>query len=391
MKRGCAHVNARGTQCRRSALDGSDTCTVHAPGYVRPARELPPPEAMHGAEVTEPQRAACGDVHNEYEVCRVCDLGARAEAGCGDCLDPMCTGAPCKHASTASAVSPEANRPVAEGPVEAVDAASLALDARGVQLWRADWRQLAEVARKAGGVDALIVDAPYSATVHAGHGTMERHGTSTPPAYDGAERREIDYGHWTRDDVRAFVETWSPLVRGWFVAQADDELAIEWKRALCDAGRLAFPLIPCTERGATVRMAGEGPSSCTTFLVVARPRTADAMRAAFGLSYESHHVGPREKKPVIGGKPVWLMREIVRAYTRPGDLVCDPCAGAGTLGVACIAEGRRALLGDRDAAHVEIARKRLLSCPGEQRRLTLDVEAPAMVQAGFDLDDDSGA
>lgn len=261
--------------------------------------------------------------------------------------------------------------------------ATLAYEGRGVALYTSDWRALAEVARERGGVDALYADAPYSAAVHAGHGTMERHGTSTPPAYDGAERREIDYAHWTAADVREFVTAWSPLVRGWFCAQADDELAIEWKRALRDAGRLVFPLIPCTERGATVRMAGEGPSSCTTFLIVARPRTGDAMRAALALDYESHHVGPREVKPVIGGKPVWLMRQIVRAYSHPGDLVADPCAGAATTGVACIAEGRRALLGDRDEAHVAIAEKRLAACPGEQRRLALDVDAVRMEQTAL--------
>lgn len=263
----------------------------------------------------------------------------------------------------------EADDLTADDVAESV--ASLLLDERGCEVWRADWRQLAVRARDLGGVDALVVDAPYSAAVHAGHGTMERHGTSTPPAYDGASRREIDYSHWTPDDVRAFVSAWSPLVRGWFCAMADDELALAWKVALRDAGRLVFPLIPCTERGATVRMAGEGPSSCTTFLIVARPRTAEAMRAAVDLDYESHHVGPREKKPVIGGKPVWLARAIVRSYTRPGDLVADPCAGGGTTGLACIVEGRRALLGDVDAAHAAIAAERLRAMPAADRKGTL--------------------
>ena len=146
-----------------------------------------------------------------------------------------------------------------------------------------DHATLAAAMREAGLVaDALVVDAPYSADVHAGHGTMERHGTSTPPSYDGAARREIDYDAWTRDDVRHFVGLWSPVVRGWLASISDDELGAQWKAASKDAGRLAFPLIPCTERGATVRMAGDGPSSCTTFLSVARPRNREFL--AWGVA-----------------------------------------------------------------------------------------------------------
>ena len=45
----------------------------------------------------------------------------------------------------------------------------------------------------------------------------------------------------------------------------------------------------------------------------------------------------------IGGKPLQLMHAIVRDYTRPGDLVCDPCAGHGTTLRAAAAHGRRAI------------------------------------------------
>lgn len=34
----CSHRKPNGTQCRRSALDGSETCAQHAPGYVAPKR-----------------------------------------------------------------------------------------------------------------------------------------------------------------------------------------------------------------------------------------------------------------------------------------------------------------------------------------------------------------
>jgi len=61
----------------------------------------------------------------------------------------------------------------------------------------------------------------------------------------------------------------------------------------------------------------------------------------------------------MGGKPLRLMRAIVRDYTRPGDIVCDPCAGGGTTLLAALTEGRGAVGAEMDPAHYEIARKRL--------------------------------
>ena len=42
------------------------------------------------------------------------------------------------------------------------------------------------------------------------------------------------------------------------------------------------------------------------------------------------------------------MRAIVRDYSEPGDLVCDPCAGGGTTLLAAVIEGRRAIGAERD-------------------------------------------
>jgi len=61
----------------------------------------------------------------------------------------------------------------------------------------------------------------------------------------------------------------------------------------------------------------------------------------------------------MGGKPEWLMRAIVRDYTRPGDLVCDPCAGGATTLIAAALEGRRAIGAECDPKTYELACKRI--------------------------------
>ena len=37
------------------------------------------------------------------------------------------------------------------------------------------------------------------------------------------------------------------------------------------------------------------------------------------------------------------MRALARDYSRPGDLICDPCTGKGTTLLAAAVEGRRAI------------------------------------------------
>ena len=60
-------------------------------------------------------------------------------------------------------------------------------------------------------------------------------------------------------------------------------------------------------------------------------------------------------------KPLELMRWVIRHYTRPGDVVCDPFMGSGTTGVAALMEGRRFVGIELDASYFDIARKRIES------------------------------
>jgi hypothetical protein len=74
---------------------------------------------------------------------------------------------------------------------------------------------------------------------------------------------------------------------------------------------------------------------------------------------------PTAERPKVDGvahptvKPVDLMRWLVRLVTPPGGLVLDPFAGSGTTGEACIAEGFRALLIEREATYLPLIVARL--------------------------------
>ena len=70
-------------------------------------------------------------------------------------------------------------------------------------------------------------------------------------------------------------------------------------------------------------------------------------------------VPPERNMEVVGGKPLALMAAIVRDYSRPGDLVCDPFVGSGTTALAALSEGRRFVGSEQKPEHYEIARRRL--------------------------------
>lgn len=209
-----------------------------------------------------------------------------------------------------------------------------------VELRCGDWRNvLADVE-----CDALICDPPYGERTHEGNDDL--------PDYRSDLR---GYAHLTPDDVRAFVASWSPRCKSWMACMTSDDLVPVWRAAYADAGRFDFAPVPILQH--RVRMVGDGPGSGAVYLMVARPREARFM--GWG-SLPCWYMSEVERQPgVNGAKPVRLMRAIVRDYSKPGDLVCDPCAGSGTTLVAARIEGRRAIGAELDDYTWAAAQRRL--------------------------------
>lgn len=256
------------------------------------------------------------------------------------------------------------------------------------EVWLSDCLDPAHVAAVMGDrkADLLCVDAPYSEKTHKGHdagkvtsdrmtnfaksnlgapgnrGARARYAIALNARGQEFDRREIDYPPWAPADVSAFVGIWEPRTAGWIVSLTDHVLAAAWESELEAAGRQTFPPVPLVETGSRVRMAGDGPSNWTVWLVVARPRSREF--ASWGTLCGSYVVpGERrfngtptgEPTRVVGGKPLRAMQAIVRDYSRPGDLVVDPCAGGGTTLRAAIREGRRCIGLEKMPEHAQLS------------------------------------
>lgn len=194
--------------------------------------------------------------------------------------------------------------------------------------------------------DALITDPPYGERTHAG----QRHGRKDPRYSPDAclTGTGLPYAAWTPDDVDAFVAHWAPRTRGWLCAFTSHDLVPAYVSALERNKRYVFAPLACVQTGMNVRLAGDGPSSWTVWLVVSRPRTMRAWGTLPGAYVVGQDQDRKRGDGIVGGKPLDLMRAIVGDYSRPGDIVCDPCAGGATTLLAAAIEGRRAIGAEQD-------------------------------------------
>ena len=58
-------------------------------------------------------------------------------------------------------------------------------------------------------------------------------------------------------------------------------------------------------------------------------------------------------------KPLDLIETLISDFTDEGEIVCDPFAGSGTTGLACLRLGRRFIGWERDPQHHATAIRRL--------------------------------
>jgi site-specific DNA-methyltransferase (adenine-specific) len=217
-------------------------------------------------------------------------------------------------------------------------------------------------------VDAVITDPPYSARVHEGHddgaetANRPRRRKANGVLDTGRARRPLSYDSWSMVDVQEFVGAWAARNRGWFVCLSDSELCGTWRAAFKQHGLTGFAPVPLLLPGMTVRLCGDGPSSWAVYANVGRPKAL----AKWGTLPGGYHGPPHDRAggglfslSVVGAKPLWAMRALVRDYTRPGDLVCDPCAGGGTTLLAAAIEGRRSIGAECDPDTFAKAQRRL--------------------------------
>lgn len=210
----------------------------------------------------------------------------------------------------------------------------------------------------------IITDPPYSERTH------NRHDENSQKRSDGADARALGYSALTEAEALDLAGLFHNCP-GWIVWLTDAELAPAIRKSLGELGRTTFPPLPYFHAGRSVRLAGDGPSSWTDWIVVSRTKAL----SKWGTLRGGYVAGPGwDDKERMGGKPTRLMELIVSDYSRAGEVVCDPFMGAGTTGIACHRHGRDFIGIEIDEPSFDIACRRIEQA---QRQGDLFIEGAA--------------
>jgi site-specific DNA-methyltransferase (adenine-specific) len=210
-----------------------------------------------------------------------------------------------------------------------------------------------------GAVTHVITDPPYGARTHDG----QRSGRRDSAYADGwVASVGLGYDHLEPEQAKALAAQFSRVATKWNLVMTSHDLFSAWEAGFTG---YTFAPLPIVLKGMNVRLAGDGPSSWCVWLTVNR-RTGVKDGTKPGAYVGSPGDGPSRATNIVKGhKPLWLMEELIRDYTQPGDTVLDPFCGSGTTGLACLRLGRNFVGVERDPKHLEFARRRLAGEPLE--------------------------
>lgn len=197
----------------------------------------------------------------------------------------------------------------------------------------------------AGAVDAVVTDPPYGISYKSGM-TGHDGGTALPGIVG-------DEDTWLRDQLLNWWNGPAIVFGSWKIQRPSKTKAILiWdKGSHVGMGDLSLPWKPNTEE---IYVIGYGFSGHRGSSVLSYSAPVSWNSVGFGRTH------PHEK-------PIGLIRELISKT--PGAVILDPFAGSGTMGVAAILEGRKAILIEKDAGYVEVIKKRIAETLGRPTTL----------------------
>lgn len=230
-----------------------------------------------------------------------------------------------------------------------------------------------------GSVDHVITDPPYEAEAH----TKQRRTKSTfvgrassgeatglLPAY-----KALDFAPITANERGVSAGAIARAARRWMLVFSQAEAVGDWRTALVTSGarwkRACVWIKPDGQPQLTGDRPGMGYESICTAHAPGRSRWNGGGKHGVYTFYKQQpeHSVSGTHHPTQ--KPDALMEALIRDFTDPGDLICDPFAGSGTTGVAAIRLGRRFIGWEMSPKYHAIAVKRL-SAAREQLRMFED-------------------
>jgi site-specific DNA-methyltransferase (adenine-specific) len=200
------------------------------------------------------------------------------------------------------------------------------------------------------GFDVVITDPPYSDHVHE---NMTSNGVVGGSGM-GVHERDPEFEAIT-PELRDAIALLGSAANRWAVVFSDIEGGHEWRLAGESMGLEYIRTVPWI-RWSQPQLSGDRPSSGSEQVIHFHKQYNGPRGGKRPIG--KHWNGPGSlthyyRRPMRGQdkhpteKPIDLMLDLVSWYSDPGELVLDPCGGAGTTALACRLLGRRCVLLER--------------------------------------------
>jgi DNA modification methylase len=206
--------------------------------------------------------------------------------------------------------------------------------------------------KRASHFDVMITDPPYSEHVH-------RNATSQSPGR-GARKRDMGFASLTEDLLHRICD-YAAAVRRWSVVYSDVEGHSAWREVMQEAGATYIRPMAWV-RWSMPQLSGDRPPQgfelVTCYWGAGKGRKS--WNGPGNLTHLAHKCLRGEGKHKAE-KPLDQCLDLVSWFSEPGERVLDPCAGHGTIGLACRILGREYEGWEIDSEWTDKARERILA------------------------------
>jgi len=220
------------------------------------------------------------------------------------------------------------------------------------QVFNCDFASVADAIE----ADVIITDPPYSAHVHTAAVSQSKK--------KGVRKRELGFDCLTPRTRVALADVVSKA-RRWSVVYSDWEHIYYMMRDCQEAGATYIRTMPWV-RWSMPQLSGDRPPSGSEALLLfwGWQKGKKRWNGPGNLTHMAHKCLRGAKKHKTE-KPLDQCLDLVQWFSDETDLVFDPFAGSGTIGLACHLLGRNYIGCEIDPQWAEVAQDR---CNGELRK-----------------------
>lgn len=215
-----------------------------------------------------------------------------------------------------------------------------------------------------GSVASVVADPPYESEAHTLQRRVKRGGNAQVAREDGrvAYVEPLSFEPLSEETRSGVARQMARVARRWVVVFCQVEASQKWRAALEGAGLVYRRTGVWVKPDGMPQYSGDRPGMGYESIVIAhRPGRSSWNGGGRHGVWTFNKIGPEDHDRTghETQKPLDLMLALVRDFTDPGELVCDPFAGSGTTGVACKRLGRRFVGWEKNEKWAAAAQKRI--------------------------------